>query len=165
MWIIRRYDSADLPHVYRVHDLARVVELARGGVDPRAFRPMEEVADADEFFVSETLVACDGPNVIGFVSWKGDYITWLYVEPSYHRRGIGRRLLNEALRSIGPEAWTNTLGGNEAAVSLYRDAGMKVASSRSDEYEGNSFTSLRLALPTSRMHTSSVVGDANEKDE
>ena len=152
MWTIREYVPADLRQVYHVHDLARVVELKLGGVDPRAFRPMEQVADADEFFMSETWVACDGPNVIGFISWNGDYITWLYVEPDYHRRGIGRRLLNEALQRIGPEAWTTTLEGNEAAVSLYRDARMEIVSGQSSECEGYPGTSLRLALTTSRMH-------------
>ena len=151
VWTIREYVAADLQQVYHVHDLARVMELASGGVDAQAFRPMKEVADIDEFFVSKTLVACVATDIVGFVSWNGDYISWLYVNPDYHRRGIGRRLLREALGRIGPEAWTNMLEGNEPALALYREAGMQIVSARPSDCEGYACTGLRLALPTSRM--------------
>src|SRR5262245_35808307 len=123
---IRGYAPSDWPAICRVHDLARVQELASGGVDVRAFRPMVEAAEGDEFFVSETLVAVVGGQVRGFVSWNGDYITWLYVEPDWQRRGMGRQLLKEAMQRIGPEAWTSMIGGNEPALALYREAGMNV---------------------------------------
>ena len=55
-------------------------------------------------------------QVVGFVSWNGSYITWLYVAPPHQRRGIGRRLLKEAMERIGPEAWTSLLAGNEPAI-------------------------------------------------
>lgn len=112
---------------------------------------MEEAAEADEFFDSETLVAYEADTLVGFVSWNGAYITWLYVDPGCHRRGIGRRLLGDCLQRIGPEAWTNTLSGNDAAVELFRALGMEVVSTRPSDCEGYRCTSLRLALPASRM--------------
>jgi ribosomal protein S18 acetylase RimI-like enzyme len=149
--IIRKYSPADWPHVCRVHDLARVVELRRGGVDARAFDAMADAAEGDEFFVSETLVACLEDVVVGFISWNGAYMTWLYVDPAYHRRGVGRRLVRAALQRIGPEAWTNSLGGNDAAVNLYRKSGMEIVWTRASLCDGYLCTTLRLALPTSRM--------------
>lgn len=89
--------------VCSIHDTARVQELAAGGVNPRAFRPMHEVAQVDEFFDCETMVACLD-NVVGFVSWNGSYITWLYVKPSIQGRGVGWRLLQHAVQQIGPDA-------------------------------------------------------------
>lgn len=148
---LRSYTPADWPDLCRIHDLARVQELARGDVDAAAFRSMEVAAEGDEFFVSETLVACIGDEVVGFVSWNGSYITWLYVDPAHQRRGVGRRLLDEAIRRIGPEAWTSMIAGNEAALELYRKAGMEVVSSRVGNVEGYPAAGLRLALPTSRM--------------
>ena len=164
MLMTREYCDADWPQVCRVHDLARVVELASGGVDARAFRSMEEAAEADEFFVSETLVACAANKVVGFVSWNGEYVTWLYVDPSYHRRGIGRRLLRDALHRIGPEAWTTMLDGNDAALALYRQAGMEVTSTRPGYSDGYPGTSLRLALPTSRMRNPAARRHVVEND-
>lgn len=156
--VLRSYTPDDWLAVCHVHDLARVHELARGGVDPRAFRTMAEAAEADEFFVSESLVACAAGGatgrtgaVIGFVSWNGAYVTWLYVDPAHCRRGIGRLLLDAALRRIGPEAWTTMIDGNAPALALYRSAGMEVVSSRTGHLEGYPCAGVRLALPTSRM--------------
>ena len=61
---IRNYVPADWVSVCHVHDLARVHE-----------------------------VACVGEAVVGFVSWNGDFIRWLYVDPAYHRSGVGQKLL------------------------------------------------------------------------
>jgi GNAT superfamily N-acetyltransferase len=153
---IRTYTQADWPHVCRVHDLARVQELANGGVDAGAFRPMTEAAEGDEFFVSETLVACIGEAVIGFVSWNGDLITWLYVDPAQQRRGIGRLLLGAAIGRIGPEAWTGMLANNAPALALYLQAGLEVVFTRPSKVEGYPCGAVRLALPTSRMRDPAV---------
>jgi len=34
-----------------------------------------------------------GGRVVGFVAFQRPYISWLYVNPRYYRRGIGRELL------------------------------------------------------------------------
>lgn len=149
--LIRDYVPADWTQICRVHDAARLQELAAGAVDPRAFRPMADVAARDGFFASQTLVACDGIAVVGFVSWRDAYITWLYVEPRRQRRGVGRRLLENALRQIGPDAWTNMIAGNEPALALYRAVGMEVVCTRPGDCEGYSCNAMRLALPSSPM--------------
>lgn len=149
---LRAYEQADWPAVCRIHDAARVQELAAGQVDPRAFRPMVEAAAGDEFFISQTLIACAGKEVVGFVSWNGPYITWLYVDPDYQRRGIGSRLLNEALSRSGPNTWTSMLAANDAAMSIYLKAGLEVVWIRPSECDGYPCQGVRLALPTSWMH-------------
>jgi ribosomal protein S18 acetylase RimI-like enzyme len=149
--MIRPYTQADWTAVCRIHDAARVQELAAGKVDAGAFRPMTLAAERDEFFDSITAVACVDDRVIGFVSWNGAYLSWLYVEPSAQRRGIGWQLLKHALEQIGPEAWTNALGENNAAISLYERAGFEIVWTRRSDCEGFPCDAMRLALPTSRM--------------
>lgn len=155
MITIRPYAAADWDAVCHVHDRARPHELA-GATDPRAFRPMAAVADAEHFFDSVTLVACEGKRIVGFVSVMGSYITWLYVEPERHRRGIGAALLAAALKLCGRDAWLNTLEGNAAALALYRKAGFDIVKSFSSNCDGYPCVCLRLALPTSRMHDPDV---------
>ena len=75
----------------------------------------------------------------------------LHHEPGAQRRGIGTKLLDYALRLIGPEAWTNMLAGNEPAQKLYQAAGMEIVWTRDDTCEGYPCRGVRLALPTSRM--------------
>lgn len=150
--VIRPYRADDWKAVCAVHDRARPHELS-GSVDPRAFRPMADVAKADRFFDSQTLVACaaDDGGVVGFVSFAGSYLSWLYVDPAHHRRGVARKLLRAALAQIGPDAWTNARGGNDAAIRLYLGEGFRVVKSMESDCEGHASTCLRLALPTNRM--------------
>jgi hypothetical protein len=60
--------------------------------------------------------------------------------------------LSEGLKHVGPQAWLNTMGGNEAAIAFYRKAGFDVVKSFPSDCEGYPCTCLRLALPTSSMH-------------
>ena len=135
----------------QIHDAARILELRLGHVDERAFRPMRDVAEDDEFFDSETLVALVGSEVTGFVSWNDDYVTWLYVDPNFHRQGIGRDLLEAALEHMGPQAWTNTIPENTPAINLYQSVGFQLVWVRPSECEGFPCNTARLALPSSRM--------------
>ncbi len=148
---IRPYRDQDWAQVCRVHDRARPVELRQAGVDPGAFRPMSQSAAEDEFFDSETLVACRGRDVVGFVSWHGAYVTWLYVDPAHHRSGVGRMLMEAAVQRIGPHAWLNTMVGNQPAVGLYQTMGMEIVKEWSGTCDGFPCRVLRMALPTSPM--------------
>jgi ribosomal protein S18 acetylase RimI-like enzyme len=150
-FIIRDYCDDDWQAVCAVHDRARPHELA-GATDPRAFRPMAEEAEEEEFFDSRTLVACIEGRVVAFISFNGAYITWLYVDPDFHRLGIASRLLAEAMKHCGPQAWVNTMEGNAAAIAMYRKAGFELVKSFPSDCDGYPCTCLRLALPTSRMH-------------
>jgi ribosomal protein S18 acetylase RimI-like enzyme len=148
---VRRYLDADFEAVCAVHDRARPMELA-GSTDPAAFRSMAMEAQEEEFFVSRTFVACIGDRIVGFISFNGAYITWMYVDPDFQRRGIGSMLLAEAMRHCGPEAWLNTMDGNAAAIAFYRKAGFDIVKSFPSNCDGYPCTCLRLALLTSRMH-------------
>lgn len=78
----------------------------------------------------------------------------LCVDPSRQREGIGRRLLRHALR-LAREHGADTLflevrPSNEAAVSLYRDAGFVEVGTRHDYYPARGFKredAMVLALP------------------
>jgi putative acetyltransferase len=112
---------------------------------------MTAAAEDDEFHLSKTAVACCDGRVVGFISWNGSYISWLYVEPGFQGQGIGKELLAHALQQIGPEAWTNMLAGNEPAQRIYTAAGMEVVWTRDSSCDGYPCRGMRLALPTSRM--------------
>src|SRR5262245_29022443 len=117
--IIRVYRQDDWRAVSIVHDRARPDELS-GSCDPRAFVPLaEERSDAESFRRSRTFVACSGEKIVGFVGVDGTYISWLYVDPDYYGRGIGRRLLCLAVEHIGDDAWTVCLAENTRARRLY----------------------------------------------
>jgi GNAT superfamily N-acetyltransferase len=52
--------------------------------------------------------------VEGFVGFKSDEVTWLYVSPARYRQGIARALLRHAIAACGPETRIELLEGNTA---------------------------------------------------
>ena len=142
---IREYRDADWEAICRVHDRARPDEL-RGSCDPRAFVPLAEDEEAVDVHAARKWVACAGDRVIGFVGIDDTYLSWLYVDPDYYGRGIGRRLLRLAVAEIGPEAWTIALEGNLPARRLYEQEGFKVVRTFAGDNAGYPCTCVRLAL-------------------
>jgi class 3 adenylate cyclase len=144
--LLRDYRDADWPAVCAVHDRARPDEL-RDSCDPRAFVPLaEEQEDAESFQRSRKFVACVGDQIVGFVGIDGTYLSWLYVDPSYHRQGIGRRLLRLGVQFIGPHAWTVALAGNTRARRLYESEGFQVVDTFDSANAGYPCICVRLAL-------------------
>ncbi|MBT6146472.1 MAG: GNAT family N-acetyltransferase [Gemmatimonadetes bacterium] len=155
---IRAFEPVDWDAICAVYESASMVELALSGADAEAFRPMPEEEPRTRFLeMNSALLACLDGKVVGFVAWRdrgswhnSGYLSWLYVEPAHHRRGIGDQLLQRAMTSLGPEAWTLTKLGNDPAISLYQKHGMAIVKTRAAGSGVYAHTELRLALPTSR---------------
>lgn len=155
---IRTFTPADWGAVCDVYEAAAKLELTLSGTDSRAFRPMPDDEDLDTFLrLNTALVACVGGRVVGFVAWRdrgewrdSGYLSWLYVDPAHHRRGIGERLMRLAMEALGDQAWTLTKLGNDPAIRLYRRHGMKIVRRDPADTSGYPSSEIRLALPTSR---------------
>lgn len=156
--VIRAFAPEDWDALCETHERAARHELILTGTDPRAFRRLPEEEDLEVFQQLNTAIVADvDEHVVGFAAWRdrdewreSGYLSWLYVDPAHHRRGIGHQLLSEAMAALGEQAWTLTKSGNDPAVELYRKHGMHVVTSQLAEAWGYPHTELRLALPTSR---------------
>ncbi len=155
---IRAFAPADWGALCALYEPAARQELALSGIDPRGFRPLSEVEDLDEFQrLNTAMVACADDRVVGLVAWRdrgewrdSGYLSWLYVDPAFHRHGIGTRLLAEAMSALDDQAWTLTKLGNDPAINLYLKHGMQIVRSHPADTGGFPHTEVRLALPTSR---------------
>lgn len=146
---IRDYTDADWPAVSAVHDRARPAELD-GSCDPCAFVPLaDDQEDRESFQRSQKFVAIIDGRVVGFSGVDGAYISWLYVDPTFWDRGIGRKLLRHAVHLIGPRAWTVVLAGNGRAQRLYQTEGFQIVRTSQGSNAGYPCTSFRLALSPS----------------
>ncbi|HEU4325755.1 MAG TPA: GNAT family N-acetyltransferase [Roseiflexaceae bacterium] len=144
--LIRAYTEADWPAICALHDRARLDELL-GSCDLRAFVPLaQDQEDAENFQRSRKFVACVGGRVAGFVGVDGSYLSWLYVDPDFYGRGIGRRLLQYGKRLIGPDGWTIALENNLPARQLYASEGFRVASIFDSSNAGYPCKGVKLVL-------------------
>ena len=147
MITIREYQDQDWSAICRIHDRARPDEL-RGSCDPRAFVPIEQDSEVEELRQAHKHVACDDEQVVGFVGVDGHYLAWLYVDPDYYRRGLGRRLLRLAVQEIGAGAWTIVLEGNTRARQLYEQEGFVETSRFEGDNAGYPCSCIRLERAT-----------------
>ncbi|MBB5018051.1 ribosomal protein S18 acetylase RimI-like enzyme [Chitinivorax tropicus] len=133
---IRPYHPADWPALCEVHDPARMLELAASGLAD-AFLPLEQAGPTEGLFDGTVLVAEWQQQVVGFVGFTDDELTWLYVHPSHQRKGIARGLIRAAVAaSVGPLA-LDVLVGNEAALALYLSEGFHHVATISGKLAGN----------------------------
>lgn len=147
---IRGYRSDDWPAICRVHDRSRPDEL-RGSFDARAFIPLAEDSEGDYIYSCDMFVAQYGHEVVGFAGIDDPYLAWLYVDPTYYRRGIGRALLRHCLDHVSQDAWTLACGNNDAALGLYLSEGFAIESRFTGENAGYEGPSTRLAIHPERQ--------------
>lgn len=123
--LLRPYRTEDWSRLCAIHDAARLYELSASGL-AGAFLTLEQTAEGEGLFDGTLTVAeCDG-RVQGFVAFSEGELTWLYVEPSRFRQGVGRALLRHVIEGCGGEISTEVLVGNEAALRLYLSEGFAI---------------------------------------
>lgn len=135
---LRPYAEPDWEAIASIHDRARLDEL-RSSVGVEAFLSLAETAEGEGLFEGEVWVAvtAGGEQVVGFVAFAADELTWLYVEPLWYRRGVGRSLLRLAIDRCGPVLETSVLCGNDAALKLYVDEGFEIVETKQGVLNGN----------------------------
>ncbi|HET6250646.1 MAG TPA: GNAT family N-acetyltransferase [Tepidisphaeraceae bacterium] len=145
---IRDYADSDWEAICRVHDRARPIELACDSnfTGKTRVRSLAEAAEADGFFDSRTVVAVAGGRVVGFASINQAYLSFLYVDPEFHRQGVGRALLANVAPQMGHDGYTNVLATNTPAIAFYIAAGMEVTGRFFDRAEGMPCACLRLGF-------------------
>ncbi|MDC0067330.1 GNAT family N-acetyltransferase [Gammaproteobacteria bacterium] len=143
----REYEDRDWPEVSRIHDLARPIEL-EGSSDPRAFVPLaDDKNDLQEFLNSRKLVVCYETRIVGFIGIDASTIGWLYVDPKEAGKGIGRRLVREALVRVRQGASVFVLEGNVRAISLYESEFFEVVDRFDSDNNGYPCTVLEMFQP------------------
>lgn len=134
---IRDYTDCDWDSIERIHDSARKIELKLAGLD-EAFLPLKVAAEREGLFDYPGLfVAEKGSEVIGFAACTEDELAWLYVDPQYMRRGIGRMLSEYALNTFPGIRYIEALKGNEPALALYKSLGFTLAGIKKGKMPGN----------------------------
>lgn len=139
----RDYQESDWKAICNIHDRARPDEL-EGSCDPRAFIPIEQDEEVKALKRSQKFVACDEDKVVGFVAVDEKYVSFLYVDPDYYGQGIGRKLLQMSVETIGPGAWTIVLHKNKPAIGLYESEGFKEIRRFDSDNAGYPCTCLRM---------------------
>ena len=111
---------------------------------PARFIEGERAALTEHYFpATETWVA-DRLGILGFVSvLRGNEIAGLFVTPSEHGQGIGRRLLDAVVKPGAPMI-VEVYEPNLEARVFYRKYGFEIVNRRLDEETGLMMLQLRI---------------------
>ena len=133
---IRPYESTDWSRLCEIHDASRLDELGLT-VGTDAFLTLEQTADNEGLFDNKLFVAEVDNVVQGFVAYGDEELTWLYVDPKFYRKGVGRALVQHAVANSGPTMEIELLEGNTPALELYLSEGFKVIERVEGQLVGN----------------------------
>ncbi|MGR3277327.1 N-acetyltransferase family protein [Acaryochloris marina NIES-2412] len=133
---IRPYESADWSRLREIHDAARLDEL-RLTVGTDAFLSLEQTADNEGLFDNKLFVAEVDNVVQGFIAYGDEELAWLYVDPRFYRKGVGRALVQHAVANSTPTMEIELLEGNTPALELYLAEGFKVIERVEGQLVGN----------------------------
>ncbi len=107
----------------------------------------EDAGLLESFHASHIFVAREDDHILGYIGYRQELISFLFVDPAHYQRGIGSRLLAHVLPLMGNKAWLLVAKTNRAAVALYRKSGFTVAEEFTGKYNGKiPLAVLRLSL-------------------
>ena len=146
MITVRPYEPTDWPRLCEIHDTSRLDELSLT-VGTDAFLTLEQTAENEGLFDDKLFVA-EADNVVqGFVAYSDEELAWLYVDPKFYRRGVGRALIRHVVADSAPEVEIELLEGNTPALELYLSEGFKVVKRIEGSLVGNEgFDAVGLVL-------------------
>ena len=118
--IIRLYRFEDFDEITRLWFEAETVAM------PKLMQRMgHTLEDAREYFQRAVVAECqvwvyerDGVP-LGFFAIQGELLDRLYVDPAYHRQGIGHALLMKARQLLPKHMWLYTHVANKMARAFY----------------------------------------------
>lgn len=134
--VIRNYRQEDWPGLQRIHDAARQNELRLAGLE-EAFLPLAVAAGREGLFDYTLWVACLEGTPAGFSAFAENELAWLYVDPDLSRRGVGTRLVQDALEHLERPVTVEVLAGNDPARQLYERCGFRLIETVSGRMPGN----------------------------
>lgn len=123
---IRNYVEGDWAAVCEIYDLAKPHELS-GVVDASEIPPLaQDTAALDLFRTSNIVVLEAAHRIVAFAGHRDSVITWLFVHPSYRRRGFALDLLRHLLAILPLPIKLNVAATNVAARALYERLGFQL---------------------------------------
>src|SRR5258708_13568007 len=121
---IRPYRDTDWTVVCEIYDLAKPDEM-RGVVDAWESPALEADPKMMALFHDSQLLVAEGADrLVGFGGYRGTFIAWLFVHPSFRRQGVARALVREILARLDGTITLNVATPNIAPQNLYKSMGL-----------------------------------------
>lgn len=140
----------------RIDDGKRVLEIWRDAVDAtHDFLTVEDraaiEAEVTDFLPHAPLILATDPDdrPVGFMLLNGAHMEALFIDPAWRGKGVGRRLVENAL-AANPVLTTDVNTQNSQAVGFYRRQGFIETGCSQHDGQGRPYPLLHLRLARER---------------
>jgi len=142
--MIRKYQPGDCEDVLNVW--ARASAVAHPFLSRDFLRQERRNIASVHLPNAETWVWEADGRIVGFISLLGNEVGAIFVDPEFHRSGIGRALLDRA-RAVHGELEVEVFERNLLGRAFYAKMGFELMHQRVHEETGFEVIRLRLARP------------------
>ena len=112
-------------------DAAAIATMMRASLNAFDWMPVLHAPEEDLFFIRDIVlprqqvtVAEAGSEIVGFIAVSGDWVEQLYLDPTWTGRGIGSRLLIDAIAAL-PVVKLHCFQANTGARRFYERHGFR----------------------------------------
>ena len=134
---IRKYKDSDFDQLCHVMDRARMQELETANME-QVFIQLKDAPYLRYLLKCKMYVATKAEKIVGFVGLRPHELSFLYVDPNFQNHGVGKKLIEFALKRLERPIKLDVFTDNLAAKALYEKYGFKVVKTVvekwSDEY-------------------------------
>lgn len=134
---IRKYKDSDFDQLCHVMDRARMQELKTANME-QVFIQLKDAPYLRYLLKCKMYVATKEEKIVGFVGLRPHELSFLYVDPNFQNHGVGKKLIEFALKRLERPIKLDVFTDNFAAKALYEKYGFKVVKTVvekwSDEY-------------------------------
>lgn len=135
--LIRKYENSDFDQLCHVMDRARMQELLTANME-QVFIQLRDAPYLGYLLKCKIYVATKEEKMVGFVGLRPHELSFLYVDPTFQNHGVGKELIEFALKRLERPIKLEVFTDNLAAKALYEKYGFKVVKTVvekwSDEY-------------------------------
>jgi putative acetyltransferase len=141
---IHSVNLEDFPCVVEVWEASvRATHLFLAEADIQFFKPL--VHDALSHVTELACVRDEKGQIVGFVGVVEDKVEMLFIHPQWRGQGIGRRLLEYAIKALGSTK-VDVNEQNQQAVGFYQRMGFEVEGRSELDGSGKPFPLLHMQL-------------------
>ena len=133
---IRAYTKFDLKSVSKIYTLSKLDELVYENNDFELIPLEKDKKRYSDFIASHIYVVEQNRVVVGFLGYRNQHISWLFVHPELRGKGIGKEMICFVKSKLKNNISLYVAASNISAISLYKTQGFQKMKEFVGEYSG-----------------------------
>ena len=133
---IRTYKKSDFDIVSEIYSSSKLDELIYEKCDFKLIPLSNDKKRYGDFLSSNIYVVELNSQVVGFLGYRDNHISWLFVHPDYRGKGLGAAMIVFIKSKLKKYITLNVAASNYLVIDLYKKQGFVISDKLTSEYNG-----------------------------